>query len=91
MCFIKCNPQFIVHTNVTISWGLCLILSLLLSPLDYVFVGLGASAWLLTRPTTLAFCLSSTHFFTTRLIRLGLPHPIVAYLLDVSVVIPLTI
>jgi len=54
-------------------------------------VGLGASAWLLTRPTTLAFCLSSTHFFTTRLIRLGLPHPIVAYLLDVSVVIPLTI
>jgi hypothetical protein len=70
------------------NWGLRLILSLLLSPLDYVFAGIGASAWLLTGPTTLAFHLSSTHFLTTQHTCLSLPHLIVAYLHDVSVIIP---
>ncbi len=43
-------------------------------------VGLGASAWLLVRPTTPTFHLSSTHFLTTLRICLGLPHPIVVHL-----------
>jgi hypothetical protein len=69
------------------NWGLRLILNLLLSPLDYVFVGLGVSGWLLASPITLAFCLSSTHFFITWCTCLGLSHLIVAYLHDVSVVV----
>jgi hypothetical protein len=73
------------------NWGLCLILSLLLSPLDYVFAGTGANVWLLTGPTTLAFHLFLVHFLTTQHTCLSLSHPIIAYLHDVSVVIPSTI
>jgi len=43
-------------------------------------VGLGANVWLLARPTTPAFCLSSTHFLITLRTHLGLPHPMVAHL-----------
>jgi hypothetical protein len=43
-------------------------------------VNVGATAWLLTHPTTLTFHLSSTHFFTTLRTHFGLPHPIVAHL-----------
>ncbi len=43
-------------------------------------VGLGVGAWLLPRFITLAFCLSSTHFFTTLRTCLGLPHPTITHL-----------
>jgi hypothetical protein len=43
-------------------------------------VGLGENAWLLVRPTALAFCLFSAHFLTTLRIYFGLSYPIIAYL-----------
>ncbi len=42
--------------------------------------GLGASAWLLTCPTTLTFDLFLAHFLTTLRTYFGLPHPMVAHL-----------
>ncbi len=43
---------------------------------------LKASVWLLTRPITCAFCLSLVHFFSTLHTCLGLPHLMVAHLLE---------
>jgi hypothetical protein len=43
-------------------------------------VGLGANAWLLTQPTTLAFHLFLVDFIITLHICLGLPHPMVIHL-----------
>jgi hypothetical protein len=45
----------------------------------HLCVGPRTSTWLLTRPTTLTFCLSPTHFFTTLCTCFGLPHPMVAH------------
>ncbi len=42
-------------------------------------VGPRVSTWLLVRPTTPTFHLSSTHFLTTLHTRLGLPHPIITH------------
>jgi hypothetical protein len=43
-------------------------------------MGPRASAWLLIRPTTPTFHLSSTHSLLTLHTHLGLPHPTVAHL-----------
>jgi hypothetical protein len=41
---------------------------------------LRANVWLLTHPTTFAFCLSSTNFIIILCTCFGLPHPMVKYL-----------
>jgi hypothetical protein len=46
----------------------------------FMCVGSKACTWLLTCPTTHAFCLSLIHFLTTLRTHLGLPHPIVVNL-----------
>ncbi len=43
-------------------------------------MGLGAHTWLVTRPTTPTFHLSSAHFLIELNTRLGLPHPTMAHL-----------
>jgi hypothetical protein len=43
-------------------------------------VGLGVGTWLLARPTTLTFHLSSSHFFIILHTHLGLPHPIIPHI-----------
>jgi hypothetical protein len=43
-------------------------------------VSLRVGTWLLIHPTTLAFCLSSTHFLTTVYTHLDLPHPTIVHL-----------
>jgi hypothetical protein len=43
------------------------------------YVGPIIGAWLLTHLSTLSFCLSNAHFFTTLHIHIGIPHPIVTH------------
>jgi hypothetical protein len=56
------------------------------APLDVVWahlhscVGLASRAWLLTRPNTLSFRLSSIHFLTTLHIHFNIPHLTILYL-----------
>jgi len=58
-------------------------------PARFLFcVGPVVRAWLLVRPSTPSFHLSSDYFLTTLRIHPGITHPIVCIFHDANVVIP---